>query len=365
MKKIAFTMAGGGQAAPIFGWMARRVAFTMADRLARTSRECRTKCKLVFCELSKTSRFYTLVPSRFAFTMAEILLSLTIIGVVAAITLPSLMGNINERTWNTQRKALHARMSQAIAMLPQLGGYYGNDPRLAAETFLTEGLSKVLKINNICDFQNLEDCGLPSTIHRMNGGIAFSSIPPITYEYNSFWLGGEGTLLRSGILNAAFETQNGESILVMYNPQCKSFNDYVGVLDDYVCANFLYDLNGNKGPNTVGKDMGFMTALYSVEPFVVAPMLVALDARTNGVEDVSRMSSYCAETYGDSRSVNIEEAISLVINGPLAVNGLPLSTNTKVSATSFYLINKIEAGVVAVEVQNSDFPAGSGFCIRR
>ena len=33
-----------------------------------------------------------------AFTMAEILLSLTIIGVVAAITLPSLTGNINERT---------------------------------------------------------------------------------------------------------------------------------------------------------------------------------------------------------------------------------------------------------------------------
>lgn len=31
-----------------------------------------------------------------AFTMAEILLSLTIIGVVAAITLPSLTGNINE-----------------------------------------------------------------------------------------------------------------------------------------------------------------------------------------------------------------------------------------------------------------------------
>ena len=50
-----------------------------------------------------------------AFTMAEILLSLTIIGVVAAITLPSLIGNINERAWNTQRKALHARMAQAIA----------------------------------------------------------------------------------------------------------------------------------------------------------------------------------------------------------------------------------------------------------
>ena len=58
-----------------------------------------------------------------AFTMAEILLSLTIIGVVAAITLPSLTGNINERTWNTQRKALYARFSQAIALMPSLNGY--------------------------------------------------------------------------------------------------------------------------------------------------------------------------------------------------------------------------------------------------
>ena len=35
-----------------------------------------------------------LVPSK-AFTMAEILISLTIIGVIAAITLPSLKANIN------------------------------------------------------------------------------------------------------------------------------------------------------------------------------------------------------------------------------------------------------------------------------
>ena len=61
-----------------------------------------------------------------AFTMAEILLSLTIIGVVAAITLPSLTGNINERTWNTQRKALYARFSQAMALMPSLNGYGTN-----------------------------------------------------------------------------------------------------------------------------------------------------------------------------------------------------------------------------------------------
>lgn len=35
---------------------------------------------------------------------------------------------------------------------------------------------------------------------------------------------------------------------------------------------FVYDLNGSKGPNTVGKDIGFITALYPTDSVVVAPM---------------------------------------------------------------------------------------------
>ena len=91
---------------------------------------------------------------RIAFTMAEILLSLTIIGVVAAITLPSLTGNINERTWETQRKALYARMSQAIALMGSLNGYgvgatESQTASNAANVFIHDGLAKVYKINNI------------------------------------------------------------------------------------------------------------------------------------------------------------------------------------------------------------------------
>ena len=114
------------------------------------------------------------------FTMAEILLSLTIIGVVAAITLPSLTGNINERTWNTQRKALYARMSQAIALMPALNGYgtlteetdsagSTSIEDTAAETFVADGLAKVLKINNICDNEHLADCGIPEKIITLDG----------------------------------------------------------------------------------------------------------------------------------------------------------------------------------------------------
>ena len=66
------------------------------------------------------NRYLKVLRNKHAFTMAEILISLTIIGVIAAITLPALRASINESTWNTQRKALYTRMSQAMSMMGSL-----------------------------------------------------------------------------------------------------------------------------------------------------------------------------------------------------------------------------------------------------
>ena len=159
------------------------------------------------------------------FTMAEILLSLTIIGVVAAITLPSLTGNINERTWQTQGKALFSRMSQAIALMPSLNGYgtltAGTTSTsaidTAAETFITNGLAKVLKINNICDNEHLQDCGIPDSYVAQGG--SKRDFPTTLSELNSKIVGSNG--LAMDVKAAAFETANGESIAVFYNPQCR------------------------------------------------------------------------------------------------------------------------------------------------
>ncbi len=270
-----------------------------------------------------------------AFTMAEILLSLTIIGVVAAITLPSLTGNINERTWNTQRKALYARFSQAIALMPSLNGYgslsEGNDSTsatdTAAETFVTEGLSKVLKINNICDSEHLEDCGLPTNITDLNGSNVYSSGLPKTLidfndKFNGSWqLGSPGNIYLTGAHSqintkvAAFETQNGESIAVYYNPYCAADMNAISQykIQPYLCANFVYDLNGNKGPNTVGKDIGFITALYATDSIVVAPIPI----NKVGWGTQSDAISLCKKYDSESRPPNIEELMSLFYNKSL------------------------------------------------
>ena len=51
----------------------------------------------------------------------------------------------------------------------------------AAETFVTAGLSKVLKINNICDHEHLPDCGIPDKIITLKG----DTLANFTTNYNT------------------------------------------------------------------------------------------------------------------------------------------------------------------------------------
>ena len=286
---------------------------------------------LTFTMTARLSRFHNgLVGLRSAFTMAEILLSLTIIGVVAAITLPSLTGNINERTWNTQRKALYARFSQAIALMPSLNGYgtlrESTDSAgstsiedTAAETFVTSGLSKVLKINNICDNEHLEDCGLPSRITTLDASQI--STPTKMSELNSKmtsvnvadWISSGAYLTYDTIDTkaAAFETANGESILVFYNPSCQADMQETGryYVQTKLCATFIYDLNGNKGPNTVNKDVGIISVIYPTDSVVVAPYPHAQNASTSVSYDDS--AAACTAQDSEYRVPNKYELMSM------------------------------------------------------
>ena len=272
--------------------------------------------------------------------MAEILLSLTIIGVVAAITLPSLTGNINERTWNTQRKALYARFSQAIALMPALNGYgtlrettdsagSTSIEDTAAETFITNGLAKVLKINNICDSEHLEDCGItsnittlnaskistPATMKELNSLMTYQSFAAAGFEYSQI-----------DTKAAAFETQNGESIITFYNPNCINElqnSRWADAMQPKICANFVYDLNGNKGPNTVGKDIGFITAFYSTDSVLAAPYPAVRDAQNAAFSPVGSglsASQSCTNYDSEYRLPTQEEAAAMFVNKELIGN---------------------------------------------
>ena len=258
---------------------------------------------------------------RIAFTMAEILLSLTIIGVVAAITLPSLTGNINERTWNTQRKALYARFSQAFPLLDSINTYS------SGEAFVSGALAKVLKINNICDKDHIRDCGIVSSYTNLAGSqksfpLTLSQLNSTMVSISVFYTRSDGTTFDGSFSQddqdvVAFETQNGESIALLYSPGCRpSYNETsVYLAQEKVCVNMIYDLNGHKGPNTVGKDMGILTVYYPSDSIVVAPM-----PQTNNVSDsveISDAAKLCTQSDSDFRLPNKEEAFALYVNRDL------------------------------------------------
>lgn len=84
-----------------------------------------------------------------------------------------------------------------------------------------------------------------------------------------------------------------------------------------VCVNFIYDLNGSKGPNTVNKDIGIMTVFYPTDSIVAAPVL-PLRALSSG-NNVTQYDAakFCRDFDSEFRAPNIYEAQSIVTNHKL------------------------------------------------
>ena len=267
------------------------------------------------------------------FTLAEVLITLAIIGIVAAITLPSLLVNVNEKAWDAQKRALHARLAQAIGQMNTLGGYgtYTEDEDgtatadTAAESFILDALSKVYKINNVCGPDKLNSCGIPSKITTLDA-VAEINFPTKMKELNAKLLNGAHNTGENGDVAdtkaAAFETVNGESIAVFYNPLCSSDTTVNHYVQNKMCVNFVYDLNGSEGPNQVGKDVGFITAFYNKNPVVVAPVPFSTDyasavkqyTETEGEIDAP---TACKTMGEDLRLPDRDELASLFVNAPL------------------------------------------------
>ena len=267
------------------------------------------------------------------FTLAEILITLAIIGIVAAITLPSLLVNVNEKAWDAQKKALHARLAQAIGQMNTLGGYgtytEGEDgvatADTAAESFILDALSKVYKINNVCGPDKLSSCGIPSKITTLDA-VSEINFPSKMSELNAKLLneyhntGEDGDMADTKA--AAFETVNGETIAVFYNPLCSSDTTANHYAQNKMCVNFIYDLNGSEGPNQVGKDVGFITAFYNKNPVVVAPVPYNTDytspvSQYTETEDKIDAPTACKTMGEDLRLPDRDELASLFINAPL------------------------------------------------
>ena len=92
---------------------------------------------------------------RCAFTLAEVLITLGIVGVVAAMILPSVITNINERVYSTRQANTAYKVTQATDKMKSLGLLNGSYK--TTDEFVDE-LQKHLKIVKRCSANDIADC---------------------------------------------------------------------------------------------------------------------------------------------------------------------------------------------------------------
>lgn len=185
---------------------------------------------------------------KLAFTLSEVLITLVIIGVVAAMTVPSIIQNTNDSQYKVALKKNYSNFSKAFNLAY---GYYFYDDYMdwdyAHDNDFTkdvyEHLSKYLNINSVCGrtFNN-NKCWSPAK--AKNG-------QPATYFTDKGFASNFAHLY-------TFTLTDGTSVAldVWYESSIKQL---AGVEKNLIQASdnlvMLVDVNGKKGPNVVGKDV--------------------------------------------------------------------------------------------------------------
>ena len=185
---------------------------------------------------------------RYAFTLAEVLITITVIGVVAALTIPNLVNNYQNKAWSTASVVFQRKLGEALKVMNSQGTLAGYS---STEDFVNE-LSKHIKINKICKNDDLTSC-FEDTVFWENDNEEVN-IPDIKFSAN---LGVKGW--KTNTLGLQFA--DGVSGIIAYNPECSQDpyrTDVITVSDTGIgtdCIALLYDTSGFKKPNTSGKDV--------------------------------------------------------------------------------------------------------------
>lgn len=169
---------------------------------------------------------------KFGFTLAEILITLTIIGIVASMTIPSLVNNIGDQQNRVAWKKAYADFSQATMRLVadnggSISGLVTNGTVLKNYylTYLnyTKHCNETNNVYGVCWHQN-------GTCRYLNGNFYADS-----YEHSALILN-NGTMIR----------------IKRTSTTCTSTSK---------CGYVEIDVNGFSGPNTYGKDI-FQANIY-------------------------------------------------------------------------------------------------------
>ncbi len=163
---------------------------------------------------------------KIAFTLAEVLVTLGIIGVVSAMTVPSLMQNHQRKTYVTQLHKVYNLFSQAsVQYMNDNNALNMKEAGITSQTAADEFIKKYFKIALSCG-TDAEKCFAAGEYKKMNGVSAeVAAIAGMTY----------------------YILADGSAIGVVYQSSGMQIQ---------------IDINGKKGPNIVGRDV-FAFRIYN------------------------------------------------------------------------------------------------------
>ena len=205
---------------------------------------------------SEASRF--LVTKKSAFTLAEVLITLGVIGVVAALTLPTLITNYKNKVYVNQLKATLSTLSTGINKLMIDSGCEGSDlmctglfPNKIDATYydnLDKAVKKAFKEVKSCT-NNSKECeysvnGLNYKFHTSQSNLGVTS-------------GSFGDFNSKGMYT--YILPNGV-IFYIANRKCTQTSyPTISTKLQYRCADVAFDVNGKKSPNILGRDLFYYT----------------------------------------------------------------------------------------------------------
>ena len=206
----------------------------------------------------------------FGFTLAEVLITLGIIGVVAAITIPTLVANYKEKVFVVSAKKTYSGLTNAMNKWNEENGAIGDASAFwfseTTDEGLTFQLAKYLNTAKVCAYAKLRECGGAYNIMQYK---KFDDGNGNTYQEN--WISqrarivlADGAFVSLGgagknITNSSCERQiwvnekdqNGFFIEDSSSPSGLKGHYY----KDITCGRIAFDTNGLKGPNQIGVDV--------------------------------------------------------------------------------------------------------------
>ena len=204
-----------------------------------------------------------------AFTLAEVLITLGIIGIVAALTLPAFISNVQGRIQAKRVENINQKLSKVTDKMAVQSGLIGYPDTMA---FVQE-MKKHMSIAKVCDNSHLSECwGTTEVDVGKDKPWEISK----TKTAKNLKIGEPDNWADTvGIVTA-----DGTPMILSYDKECNfdpnnkglQYNQSSGKSNSLVCLSGVFDWNGGAKPNKLGDDvklLGFAKGLGSSCAFEV------------------------------------------------------------------------------------------------